>query len=71
MTLQEYKLSSDWTKNKIKDFFNCFNETITDEDYENCFNADYLIRKIYIEPFKEAINSGEYANAVKGRIYLD
>lgn len=68
MTLQEYKLSNRWSKERIKKFFQYFNEKITDEDYDNCFNAHYLIRKIYIEPFRAAINNEEYGNAVKGRI---
>lgn len=60
LTLKEYIFSRKYSKDEIKNFFQIFNDEITEEDFNNINNPDYLFEKIYLMPIKNYIFSNDY-----------
>lgn len=64
LNLKTYINCRKYSKQEIKDFFKLFKDEITDKDFTNINNFDYLFEQIYIIPAKNFIFSDEYKNLV-------
>ena len=60
LTLQEYINSRKYSKDEIKNFFKILGDEITEKDFYNINNPNYLFEKIYLIPIKEYIFSDDY-----------
>ena len=65
VNLKRYITSGKYSKQEIKNFFKIFNEEITDKDFYNINNPDYLFEQIYLIPIKKLIFSDEYKKIVE------
>ena len=64
LTLKKYIRSGKYSKQEIKDFFKILGEEITERDFLNINNFDYLFEQIYLIPIKNFIFSDEYKNLI-------
>ena len=64
LTLKEYINCRKYSKEEIKKFFKLFGDEITDKDFININNFDYLFEHIYLIPIKKFIFSKEYIDLV-------
>lgn len=64
LNLKVYINCRKYSKEEIKKFFKLFGDEITDKDFININNFDYLFEHIYLIPIKKFIFSKEYTDLV-------
>ena len=64
LTLKNFLMYNKYSKQEIKNFFNILGEEITEKDFLNINNFDYLFEQIYLIPMKKYIQSNEYKELV-------
>lgn len=69
LTLRGYVITKQYTVEQIKNIMHdLFNLSVTNEDINRCFDQQYLMQKIIIEPIRNYVNSEEYLNIVQSTI---
>ena len=69
LTLRGYVITKQYTVEQIKNIMHdLFNLSVTNEDINRCFDQQYLMQKIIIEPIRDYVNSEEYLDIVQSTI---
>lgn len=64
-TLRSYAIIGQYTDEELFYIFNeIFNFNITQNDINNCFNAAYILKEVYIKPLQEFLNGDSFKDII-------